>query len=332
MNYFRLLLFVCFTYTSESYSFGYTSADSLIAHTYYAQGDSLYKIGGYTEAIMIYDSAATKFKLLKDDYNFVLALLKKYICMRELGLYNAMLEQIHGTIQLAKDRLGSNSLPLAYLYHNTGVVKRIHGHYEESEDYLNKALIIKRQHLGPRHPDVFSEYNSLAGLYYSLGNYDKTAYTLRKLIGYIPNDLEYLPTKANAHKNLAHTYIEMGELDSALHHNLMALDIRRDIYPSSHPSLATAYNGIGLTFLYKGYNHAAMDYFQQSLRTAAKTLPEKHQLVGHIYLNLGFANQNLGNYDKALEYTMKSLLIRKFVVNNNVKSCLLYTSPSPRDS
>ena len=65
-------------------------------------------------------------------------------------------------------------------------------------------------------------------------------------------------------------------------------------------------------------------------------------MIATSYNNLAGIYQGLGDFEKALQAQQKALAIRKQVYEsnhpniatsyNNLSSCLLYTSPSPRDA
>ena len=86
---------------------------------------------------------------------------------------------------------------------------------------------------------------------------------------------------------------------------------------------------LGILCKNSGRINEALEHYEQALEFE----PEDPQ----IYSNIGNLYRDTGNLDQALQFTLKSLELdhASSTVQMNlgsIYSCLLYTSPSPRDS
>ena len=91
--------------------------------------------------------------------------------------------------------------------------------------------------------------------------------------------------------------------------------------------IAECYNLLGISNAYKGNNKQSLDYFNKALNyniNANDTV-----LIGNCYENIGSVYKDLGNYEKAVEYQLKSLNLRNGtdhprIFNNYISLTLLY--------
>ena len=86
--------------------------------------------------------------------------------------------------------------------------------------------------------------------------------------------------------------------------------IRLKTLGGEHPSVATSYNNIGLTWKTKGEYDKALEYYEKCLAIYLKTLGEEHPYVATSYNNIGLAWDSKGEYEKSLEFYVLSSQIR----------------------
>ena len=91
--------------------------------------------------------------------------------------------------------------------------------------------------------------------------------------------------------------------------------------------IAGCYNKLGISNAYKGNNHQSLEYFNKALNC---NIEEKDTvLIANSYENIGMVYKDLGNYEKAVEYQLKSLTMRSGteynrIFNNYISLTVLY--------
>ena len=128
--------------------------------------------------------------------------------------------------------------------------------------------------------------------------------------------LSKIDTKASLFTNDARLFYylgeceyKFGEYDKALEYYEKCLTIELKTLGVEHPSVASSYNNIGLTWKNKGEYDKALEYYEKCLAIRLKTLGGEHPDVASSYNNIGIIWKNKGEYDKALEYYEKCLAI-----------------------
>ena len=79
---------------------------------------------------------------------------------------------------------------------------------------------------------------------------------------------------------------------------------------------------------------AAVQSKQRALEIRIKLFGEEHQSTADCYYSLGITQHKIGDFKAAVQSKQRALEIRikLFGEEHQSTACLLYTSPSPRDS
>lgn len=125
---------------------------------------------------------------------------------------------------------------LAVIYNNLGLAYTGKGEYIKAIEYLQKALKIDLNKLGPEHPDVARDYSNLGLTYEGKGDYEEAIENFQKslkinLKKFGPEH----PDVARGYNNLGMTYYDKGNYDKAIEYFQKALDIARKSLGSNHP-------------------------------------------------------------------------------------------------
>jgi len=80
-----------------------------------------------------------------------------------------------------------------------------------------------------------------------------------------------------------------------------SLDIRKQILPSNHPSIATTLHNIGLVFYNQGKYDQALKYYNESLVIYKQTLPSNHRDIANSLNSIGSVYNGQGKYEEALK-------------------------------
>jgi tetratricopeptide (TPR) repeat protein len=120
----------------------------------------------------------------------------------------------------------------------------------------------------------------------------------------------FIKEDADILSQLGNCESKFGNYDKALEYYEKCLAIHLKSLGGEHPSVATSYNHIGLTWDDKGKYDKALEFYTKSLAIRLKTLGGEHPVVARLYNHIGITWDNKDEYDKALEYYEKCLAIR----------------------
>ena len=123
---------------------------------------------------------------------------------------------------------------------------------------------------------------------------------------YPPGDVRL----AASFHNLGVLNIEIGHYELALKFLQKALTVRRLNLKANDPDLASTLNAIGATYYSLQELSLALSYTNEAA-SIYQTLPNKQPSLATAYLNIGNISDDLGDYDRAIEYLRLSLAIRK---------------------
>ncbi len=128
---------------------------------------------------------------------------------------------------------------------------------------------------------------------------------------------EHLKT-AVAYGNIAIVYKRQKKLDLALEYNLKALNVYLLYHDENDPIVSKYYNNIGNVYYERGYNKKAKYYYEKSVKIITKTHGDKHVSLAPMYVNLSNMYFNTYNYNKCIDYSLKSIEIyKRYGVNHS---------------
>ena len=227
---------------------------------------------------------------------------------------------------------------VASLYNNLGNLQEEKGEYLGALENLQQSFVI-RQQLKDTQRMARVLYN-ISYVHERMGNYPEALdFVLRHLE--LLKGTEDVYSLFNAYTLLGNINVELEIYNEALNYYEQSLTIAQDI--GDDYELAIAYNNLGnmLDDLaeqdYKDEKYAvarprftqALNYLQKALSIYQKT--EDQEGAGNANNNIGVVYKNLGSYFLELEQQDSA----DIYLNNSLShlnSCLLYTSPSPRDA
>jgi tetratricopeptide (TPR) repeat protein len=186
-----------------------------------------------------------------------------------------------------------------------------------------EMLQIIEAELGPKHPDIAIILDNLAGLYESLGDYEKALLLCQRaleineqVLGLKHSDV------AITLNNLALLYSHMGGYEEALPLFQRALEISEENRGFEHLDdpfyrvafIATTLDNLAGLYYQMGDYEKALPLCQRSLK-----INEKIQGPGHIDVavtlnNLAELYESLGDYEKALPLFQRALKIREEIL------------------
>ncbi len=177
-----------------------------------------------------------------------------------------------------------------------------------------EMLQILEAELGPQHPDVAATLNNLAGLYESMGEYDKALPLYNKAL-----DI-YEMVLGSEHSNVATTLNDlallcrqMGDYGKALLLYKRALDIYEKVLEPEYPFVATTLNNLAGLYKCMGDYEKALPLYKRALDIREKVLGPEHPFVAITLNNLAELYRQMGDYGKALSLYQRALDIREEV-------------------
>ena len=108
-----------------------------------------------------------------------------------------------------------------------------------------------------------------------------------------------------------------GEFEHAKNYHQQALDIRKGVYRSDHPDVATSLNSLGKVYSNLGQYEKAKDFHQRALLIHQVVYSSDHPDAATSLSNLGNVCNNLGQYEQAKDFYQRALVIREAVYGSD---------------
>ncbi|MFW9994901.1 MAG: tetratricopeptide repeat protein, partial [Candidatus Odinarchaeota archaeon] len=126
-----------------------------------------------------------------------------------------------------------------------------------------------------------------------------------------------LKIEGEIHSCKGSIHIQLGNLDSSIKHFRKSIEIKKD---DNDEHLASAYNGLGISFCSQGNLNSSLKYLKQAL---ANYVQLKNQSgISTAYNNIGVVYELRGEYELAIECYEISLAIQKELGNKLVVAVL----------
>jgi len=200
---------------------------------------------------------------------------------------------------------------VASAYYGIGCTYIIKGHYDRAFKALDKALAIRVEKFGEKHPFVAESYNSIGRYYKATGDLDKAIeYYKRSTSIYSEYFGPHHPSVAYGNNNIGGVYREKGNLTKSLYYYHLSLEDKIRILGENHPAVANTYANIGRTHSDQGNYQTSLQFFKKSLAIRFNILGKEHPSIVLDYLFMGSAYIEMSDYNKALDYLNKALDIQ----------------------
>ncbi|MBN1815590.1 MAG: tetratricopeptide repeat protein [Anaerolineae bacterium] len=203
----------------------------------------------------------------------------------------------------------------AGLCNTLGYHLNIIGDYSGARPYLERALTIWEQVLGPDHPDTAQGLNNMGFLLQAMGDlvrarpYYARALAIREqVLG--PDH----PDTAQSLNNLGFLLRAMGDLAGARPYYERALAISEQVLGPDHPDTASSLNNMGALLDSMGDLAGARPYYERALAIREQVLGPDHPDTARSLNNMGFLLQAMGDLAGARPYYARALAIREQVL------------------
>src|SRR5436305_3311825 len=193
-----------------------------------------------------------------------------------------------------------------------GYYLSIRGHYTEAEPFLQQALSIREQQLGPEHLDAANSGLHLAFLYRLAGKYSEAEPLFQRALSIREQQLgpEH-PDTATCLHDLAILYYDWGKYTEAEPSFQRALSIREQQLGQEHPDTAMSLNDLARLYEQWGRYAQAESLILRSLSIRERQLGPEHPDTAHSLHNIAHLYRRQGKYTQAEPLALRSLTIRE---------------------
>ncbi len=173
-----------------------------------------------------------------------------------------------------------------------------------------KALKISDQHLKKNNKEEAYVYDNIGRYYESNPDYDRAMIYYQKALEIrqkiFPEIHEGLGL---SYLNIAKIYTYTAKYKEALKYNKKALKIHLKIFGPEHKSTAFTYNNMGVVYSRLWDLMKSIECYKKKLAITIKNNGEDDIQVGYTYINIGATYFKLNQYDEALQYFERAVLI-----------------------
>jgi tetratricopeptide (TPR) repeat protein len=226
-----------------------------------------------------------------------------------------LIEQIEVNKGKKEPRLASLYASLAKIYKNRLLNLPLSDYRQEQQiaiEYYQKAIDLQKEL--NLELDLVASLNSLAGIYYSLGEYQKAIEFYQQSLA-ITREIGDRGGEGKSYGNLGNVYDSLGEYQKAIEFYQQSLAITREI--GDRGGEGKSYMGLGNVYYSLGEYQKAIEFHQQSLAITREIGDRGGE--GKSYMGLGNVYYSLGEYQKAIEFHQQSLAITREIGDRGVE-------------
>jgi tetratricopeptide (TPR) repeat protein len=189
------------------------------------------------------------------------------------------------------------------------------GKYAEAEPLFRKALAVREEVLGPRHPDTAQSYDNLASNLDALGRANEAEPLYRKALAVREQVLgPRHPHTASSYNNLAYNLEAQGQAKEAEPLYRQALAVCQEVLGRKHPDTALSYNNLAGNLQAQGRAKEAEPLYRKALAIREEVRGPRHPDTASSYNNLAGNLQAQGRAKEAEPLNRKALAVREQVL------------------
>ncbi|ASU34270.1 CHAT domain-containing tetratricopeptide repeat protein [Mucilaginibacter xinganensis] len=208
-------------------------------------------------------------------------------------------------------KLGVLSKEYIEVYNSLGLLCRDEGRFREAGVILVKVLALNEKTLTSNSVITATSMDNLAGMYFSIGAYEKAEPLFESAVRVKINLLgDKDPHCAVSMNNLGMLFLEKGVFDKAERLFRQALAIYDQAYEPPCPPCATEWNNLGLLYSDRGNDLEAARYFVKALRIKKETSGDSTVSYATTLNNLAVVYQKEGLTAQADSLYQRALAIK----------------------
>jgi serine/threonine-protein kinase len=198
------------------------------------------------------------------------------------------------------EALDDQPLVQAQVFDVVGRVYRSLGRYEQAQQYIERALSLRRERLQGPHPDLAASLNNLAEAHEGQGDFEaaealyREALAMRKRL----HGSNHALVAASQH-NLGELLLEQAQYDEARPLLRASLATRRALLGDVHVDVAVSLNSLGLLHWETGAYDEAERLLREALAMRRELLGPEHPEIVWSLNGLALVLEDQGNLEQA---------------------------------
>lgn len=186
------------------------------------------------------------------------------------------------------------------------------GDFEAAHELLERALDLRRRHLGPDDPDVAETLRHIGLLWHQQGAYERAEPLYQEAVRILERSLgpEALELGAVLN-NLGLVYRRTGEYGKGIRAFERALAIREHHLGPGAVDVGKVVNNLGILLFEMGKDERARTHYERALAIYERQLGPDHPMVASATGNLGMVRQRLGDYEGLEPMFRRTLAIHR---------------------
>jgi tetratricopeptide (TPR) repeat protein/predicted Ser/Thr protein kinase len=182
---------------------------------------------------------------------------------------------------------GASARARSWVFNNIGILLAERGELVRSQEYLERALVIKREALGSRHPDVAISLTNLGIVLSIRRNFEQALECQQQALAIWERVLgSRHPNVALALINVGRVLRKQGKPEEALSHHEHALAIHEEAFGLRDPSVAWSLNEIGELLRDQGKLEESLSHHEHALAIREEALGPRHALVAQSLISV----------------------------------------------
>ncbi len=203
----------------------------------------------------------------------------------------------------------------ASLLNEAAVYLDDHAQYQQAEPLYKRALAIREEVLGPKHPNTANSLNNLAYLYFIQGKYEEAEPLYERTLTILEEvHGSKHPNTADCLNNLAGLYHEQGKYEEAEALLKRALAIREEVLGPQHPNTAQSLNHLAYFYYKQDKYEEAEPLYRRALAIREEVRGPKHPDTARSLNNLASLYDTQGKYEQAEPLYQRALAIREEIL------------------
>ena len=245
-------------------------------------------------------------------HRFVVGVLAEMTRYEEAieSIQSAILHQ-ENVVSMAEETQENHKEALARSYSYLAVLQFRVQDYSSSLRSQRRAMDIKREIFGEKHPDVADSYHEFAIISRTIGDCDSALQFQERVLEMRLNFSELIALKvAASYHELGVTQCKMKDYSSALRSHESALTIRLENLGKNHRDTANSYHELGVTQWFLEKYKCALDSHQKTLGILRDLMGEHHRATADSYHEIGKTHFCLEDYRAALRSHLLAFRLR----------------------
>jgi tetratricopeptide (TPR) repeat protein/tRNA A-37 threonylcarbamoyl transferase component Bud32 len=200
----------------------------------------------------------------------------------------------------------------AAVLNNIGNVRESQGKLEDALTHHERALVIREEALGARHPHVAASLDNIGVVLRGRGKLADALTHHERALAIFEDALgSRHPDVAAALNNIGNVLEDQGEPEAALTHYERALAIFAEALGPRHVHVAVALDNIGNVLRRQGKLEDALTHYERALAISEEALGPGHLGIASPLNNIGNVLRRQGKLEDALTHHERALAVRE---------------------